>query len=233
MSDELKRAILTWQDILVNDAAYKSEVESRKDEITEWFKERIEQNRDALIRAAASQQMIVEKSRKVKGVRFGGGLTRPVIGEAEENRDIVGKIHLAPSGCVYCGWSWYGAGILYLDSGRMNDKRHHVCAIDGKSKSTFFVQFCPVCPSDVAAICGCEVRDLPDLVRHHFSSEEPYSGNHLLNRIDPMEWVVRNHLWEAVRFCTVACFSKKGYNTARKAVGLNAIKGWDCYRERD
>jgi hypothetical protein len=44
---------------------------------------------------------------------------------------------------------------------------------------------------DLAYMCGVEVSDLPELLQHwHNRDDEPYTGNSILNRIDPLEWAI-------------------------------------------
>jgi hypothetical protein len=42
-------------------------------------------------------------------------------------------------------------------------------------------------------MCGVEVEDLPDLLQNFGNRDDkPYTGNCILDRIDPLEWALRS-----------------------------------------
>lgn len=57
--------------------------------------------------------------------------------------------------------------------------------------STYRAMFMPRTAQDLALLCGCEIDGLPDVLQH-WSKEKDYVGNHLLNRLDPMDTLVKN-----------------------------------------
>lgn len=64
--------------------------------------------------------------------------------------------------------------------------------------ATYCVVFIPQTLEDLAAMAGCKVTDLPDVLQH-WQARRDFRGNHILNRIDPMAWVLRNP-WEQFNF---------------------------------
>lgn len=62
---------------------------------------------------------------------------------------------------------------------------------------------------DLAYLCGVEVSDLPDLLQHwHNRDDEPYTGNSILNRIDPLEWAIHPP-WQRESFMVKIYLSKR------------------------
>lgn len=68
--------------------------------------------------------------------------------------------------------------------------------------------FTPRDPSDIAALAGCDVTGLPDVIRN-WRREKPYVGNHLLDRIDPMLHRLQDP-WMKLHFCVSVFLSKSG-----------------------
>jgi len=80
--------------------------------------------------------------------------------------------------------------------------------------------FSPNCPGGLAALLGISVDQLPWQLRNwHRGGLDPYSGNHILDRCDPIDWVLKNP-WSALSFRVGIAFSKRGFNARRKALGL-------------
>lgn len=67
-------------------------------------------------------------------------------------------------------------------------------------------------------MCGCEVKDLPDILQY-WNKLKMYSGNSILSNVDPMEWVVENP-WKKLNLNVDVFLSKTAYNQLRKAEGL-------------
>lgn len=220
------------QAVLIN-AQYEQEVANRRDSIMLWIRKKIFANKDALVDACVRQSLLVENYRKVTGTIIGGGTCRPAISDDDVARDIVNKLEFLPSGRM-CGWgfNWYGGHVVWLHEDDLGDFRH-ACIIDGESKATFFVRLGTICPPDVAAVCGVSVDELPDLLRHHYYSDEPYSGNHLLSRLDPVDWAIENHVWKQLHFAVAGCFSRRAYNKRRRELDLPPITDWDQYKDND
>ena len=45
---------------------------------------------------------------------------------------------------------------------------------------------------------GCEIKDLPDVLQHWVHGDI-YSGNPILQKIDPVDWVIKNP-WSDLKF---------------------------------
>lgn len=67
---------------------------------------------------------------------------------------------------------------------------YHACYLD-KTKSSWRVQFLPRSADDLAILLGVARKDMPAFFKD-WSSERASSGNHLLNRLDPMINVIKD-----------------------------------------
>lgn len=77
---------------------------------------------------------------------------------------------------------------------------------------------------DLLYLTGCETpQELPDVLQHwyngSYSTAEMYTGNHLLARVDPMDWVASNP-WTELKFNVVIAIGKKYLNKTKKDLGI-------------
>lgn len=100
----------------------------------------------------------------------------------------------------------------------------YLCVING-SPAFMGGIFTPTTPEALATLCGCEVKDLPDVLQHWFKHEQ-YYGNCILDRVDPLEWVVKNP-WKNMNFDVVFYLSKSGYNQLRRKQKLKPNRFWE------
>lgn len=96
-------------------------------------------------------------------------------------------------------------------------RRGSFCAVNGKRTEHYFT-FTPWVAGDIALMCGCSVEDLPWQLQNWTRKQET-SGNYILERIDPKDWVLRNP-WSDIHFKVRVNVSQSGYNTLRKNAGL-------------
>ena len=82
------------------------------------------------------------------------------------------------------------------------------------AKATIRSRFAPTTAADLAALVGGTVADLPDVLQH-WSRERAYAGNHLLDRLDPVDTRVHNP-WRDIQFTVNVYFSKRGIAQVRK-----------------
>ena len=210
------------QALAVNKLA-REECEREGPNMKKWFEERVLANRKVLIDDAAAVNMTIKR---IVYNRSFGSLNEEAANDGENIvRLYVTKPGYIPNCCNstvvaereyhhYRGSTWF-------------------CPITD-AKTTLCAVFRIECPQDIAAVCGCEVDDLP-LFLQHYAMREPYSGNHLLDRVDPMEWVVTNQ-WGGTygQFHNLEVrvpFSKRGINMRRKELGLSRITDWENIRK--
>lgn len=89
------------------------------------------------------------------------------------------------------------------------------CYVTG-AKPTYRLYIQPGCPNDLALLTGTPVVDMPEYLQNWNPGDEPYTGNNILSRIDPMEWRVTNP-WNQISFCIEIPLSKNGLKKVLKA----------------
>lgn len=91
-------------------------------------------------------------------------------------------------------------------------------------KASITTVFTPNCPESLAFFCGMDIKDLPWQLQHWSNKDlEPYSGNSILNRLDPIDWCLNNP-WNKLTFRVGIAFSKRAFNARRKDLGLSHIE---------
>lgn len=91
------------------------------------------------------------------------------------------------------------------------------CCIDHDRRASVFCVIHPCSADGLSWLCGVEQDELPEPLRH-WTTEEPYTGNSLLNRIDPIHWHLVNP-WRQYLPSVVVPFSLTGYRKARAMIG--------------
>ena len=137
----------------------------------------------------------------------------------EDKLSSVTKNILTISTIEKCRWS--GNGILFH---RMSHSGYdRTCYLTG---SPIFIRayFTPNNAQALADLCNCSVEKLPDVLQY-WTNDSRYSGNYILNRVDPLEWVVENP-WQGLNLTVEIELSKAGYNQLRKREGLGPNKFW-------
>jgi len=188
------------------------EYEERKDEICEWWQKSVEKQKDRLIELAVRGELM---SSSVKYVQFGHERSDEQVNMVEWERG-----HF-PS--YFGGTSeraWLGKADFY--------KSKCYCPLTN-AVATLFLHFVPKTMHGLAAILNCKVKDLPDVLQHWWQGEE-YTGNSILDNIDPMEWVVKDP-WKKLRFNVVIPISRRAFKKLRKEFGLPPVN-FDEWPER-
>jgi hypothetical protein len=110
------------------------------------------------------------------------------------------EIHPITSGAWRFGT--YPNLVLVTDS---IDKR---CAVTD-AKATWRARFTPHTAEDLALLCGVAIEGLPEVL-HHWAKERAYAGNHLLDRLDPMDAQVDDP-WRKTDLSANIYLSKRAY----------------------
>ena len=88
------------------------------------------------------------------------------------------------------------------------------------------------CPEAVAALLGMKVEDLPWALQHFYDGEPPYSGNAILDRLDPQEWMLKNP-WVARMTLHIRIYqSKSAINARTKKLGLPRVNWADVLKSK-
>lgn len=183
------------------------EFKAREQEIRNFFYERLKKNQENILKAIAHGEMIAPQKDDVWGA----------LGDSPEtkNKNILRLLKSEDR------------EFLYRKVGKKlfteREDRHYGCYVNG-SKATIVAQIRPNTPEALALICDCEVSELPDVLQE-WLDVEIYSGNHLLQNVDPMEWVAKNP-WREMKFDIEVHLSKSAYNDLQKRYGVPANKFW-------
>lgn len=109
-----------------------------------------------------------------------------------------------------------GAGI---EIGTWNDERRCVmCGKDPSQRASVFTLIKPDNPRALALLCGIPARKLPWPLQHWWTSE-PYTGNSILDRIDPQDWRLDNP-WRHLELRICISLSKRAFSRLRRDHGL-------------
>lgn len=190
----------------------KREYDARRDEVFAWWRGAVEANRKALLDAAVTGTFPVHSDRfadlPVTGFKVGPRGTRDILRVSafdpdEVNYDLIGE-----------GVTRLGRQVTRKDSqGRERGTGRYRCAVTDRPAGTLAV-FRPENADDLAAMAGCAVDGLPDVLRH-WQHRQAYAGNHILERIDPLEWAATNP-WSKLTLRVAAFLSGVLYPAPKK-----------------
>ncbi len=208
------------------------EYKEKHEEVFEWLEKKVKANDKALLLAAAKGEWkvpcfesfeLLDKDDKTDSFKaqiektklqtrnalhqYAAKWPKDTYGAIRLDKDWVRKERANP-------WRWKPEFRTYQTS-------YLQCYLTGKV-ATVFTTFEPSCPEGIAALCGVEVKELPIWLQHWYSGHEPYSGNHILNRIEPSDWVLDNSWNRNFRVKVILSLSKKAFNQLLKEHGFPA-----------
>ena len=164
------------------------EFAARKDEIIKWYQKTLSNNAPALL------QMIAVKSRALKD------------GDKSDRSIVLGEIQ----GEEFRYGHYFG-----VNFGDINSKGKRLCYLT-EAAATYRALLKPETAADLAILAGCPVKSLPDVLQH-WTCSDPQIGNHLLNRMDPMDYEVENP-WRKISFEVNFYLSKRGLSRIEKDI---------------
>lgn len=193
---------------IINDKL-QEEYNNEKDSVIKWLENALIKNVDFLYECIAHGKLILN-------TRVHNDFCNE---EKKENKNILElSIPERVNGSLF-----WRKGNIYIkkDLGYYSNKKY--CYRNGK-EATLIAIFKPMCPTDLATLCGCKVENMPIPLQHWYMWKS-YSGNSILDRVDPMEWVVKNP-WDDYCFNIIVYFSKSTYSDIRKLHKLEPDKFW-------
>lgn len=183
------------------------EFSERKLEIFDWWKERIESNIDTLLAYAHHDSIYHVRpfnptfggswldgdyaEEKLEKYRFSGMV--PQKRDPEDSLYEFGRLDSAMH-TISQGWVSKRGG-------------YHSCYLTG-AKPTWKLYMIPGSVEDLCLMTGCSKDELPEVLRHWQPGRDPYVGNSILSRIDPLEWRLDNP-WEQASFAIRIYLSKR------------------------
>lgn len=195
------------------------EFEARKDEITDWWKKTIEKNIDLIYSMAVVPEVWRPKAMALypQSEIAGGGWIHKNYFQFTQVCDTKDYTHHASL-----------KEPVWLTQGYRSRGDNFTCYINGTA-SSHRVEVRPQTAADLAYLARCEISDLPDVLQHWCASST-HAGNHLLNRIDPMAWVLHNP-WEKLSFGVVLHLSTRALRKLEK--DYTPPEGWERPKKED
>lgn len=196
------------------------EYDAREKEIMAWYRKAVDANRENLMAYAGMESIWVEVPHELMHGKVGAQYHR-----GNRNSPDYRTFHQFASRHTYAeGTNAGGAGFGYSFLGAWPRVGGPRCWITD-AKASYFQTFAPASAEEIAVLAGCQVSDLPDVIQHWTKRQED-RGNHILDRIDPMNWHAHNP-WLRMNFGLVIALSKIGAKKcaalARNPQGLDVI----------
>lgn len=190
----------------------KDEFEARKDEVFSWVKSRIEQNLERISKDILREILSKEKTEhpcdfymtELKGDWHEHMSPRGTIVFVKDRKAAFRR----PGSCISPLWNNADAG----------------CWFSEDAPCSYLIKARAIEMEDLLYLTGCEsAEELPDVLRHwhnsDYGSAGMYRGNHILDRIDPMDWVVSSP-WDELRFSPLIGIGKKYLSKVKKELGI-------------
>lgn len=181
------------------------EYDQRKEEIKKWFRERVEANVEALYAMTLQDACYIQlegdrRPMRISGTyRTGKGVIRYRLSQLYDKAGYSKNITWIPHG-------------ISLDTGWIGSKVH--CHFNGAAAS-WVLNVAPQTVEDLALMTGVEVADLPDVLQN-WSSDQDYKGNAILDRIDPVAWMLSNPWISRCNFAVNLWLSTSALKSFRK-----------------
>ena len=195
-----------------------AEYKARKDEIRAWYLAAVEKNLPTILSWAAHPEIWVDDPHlndTFSSLSATSGLVRCGDPKSKTFKHAAHTILLRRELANMDSYSRLGrAGSNFLGEWKSGNP---FCMVTG-ARGSYEVCISPACAEDLAIIANCSVAELPDVLQH-WNLAEPYRGNSILDRIDPMVWVAHNP-WTKLNFSLVFGLSKRGLAQVQKAPGF-------------
>lgn len=197
------------------------EFAAKRATITSWYRKRVERNMAFIWRAVARGELIAPttawKSHEEHGF--------PAEDELRWKEGNILHQKQAPKynpfhprdGVKFGGWD--------------HDRHHNVCAIDPPTRANVFTSIEPDNPRALALLMGLSEKKLPWPLQH-WTTREPYTGNCILDRVDPQDSRLDDP-WRHLDLSVSIALSKRAYNRLRKEHGLSPAAVAAVEKERD
>lgn len=178
--------------------------------ILSWYRKRIERNMTVLWKAVACGKLVAPVTAWKSDEDHGF----PAEDELRWKTDNILHQKAAPmynpfhprDGVQFGGWDY--------------DRRQNTCALDPPTRANVFTHIVPDNARALAQLMGIPEKKLPWPLQH-WTTHEPYTGNSILDRIDPQDSRLDDP-WRHLDLSIHVSLSKRAYNRLRKEHGLPA-----------
>lgn len=185
----------------------KREFAERETEVKAWYTKRVLANLPTLLTWINSEHIWLNEGKygSFDRNRVGGFLVHLDLDEDESEKDTRGEkkrrtvrmfmrkhdLTIPSSKLDLMDLAQRWGGINLGGWRQVNRSSGHPTCVVNQAKASMQYAFRPSQPEHLAALCGCKVEELPDVLQHWYLAD-PYRGNSILDRIDPMIWRVDN-----------------------------------------
>jgi len=190
--------------------------------IVAWYRARIERNMPFIWKAVATGQLIAPvtewMSREDHGFPSEDKLRwkeRNILSQKQAPK--YNPFYTPRQSISFGGWD--------------KDKNHNVCALDPPTRATVFTNISPDNPRALALLMGISEKKLPWPLQH-WTTREPYTGNSILDRIDPQDSRLDDP-WRHLDLSLTITLSKRAYNRLRKEHDLPSAEPKDSETDTD
>lgn len=177
------------------------EFTARKDDVNEWVRTHIEQNLERICKDILRY--------KYEGVKEAHGCQVALVPIAEsDNIKTYDAYRFAKQ---------RGRKPIYYTPATTG------CWFAEDAPCSYLMRISPIDLKDLLYLVGCDNADeLPDVLQNWRSNgwDGPTTGNHILDRVDPMDWVVKNP-WGDLHFNVLIGIGKKHLSKVKKELGVD------------
>lgn len=195
-----------------------AEYEREHEKVLEWCQQRVKENRAYLLEACASGELILPhitfKSAAYNEPEHESFPRQDELlqGEHDALRQKVGK------SLYECFKGFIGPKQLLLGRYSNRGRSRWLCAVQPDTTASVFSIIEPTCSEALGAIFKVSVSEMPFGLQN-WSVDEPYTGNSILDRLDPSDWVLENP-WRKLNLKVYVSLSKTAINEMRRRLDL-------------
>lgn len=208
------------------------EFKEKREEVVEWWRERVMARTEIL----ASAMMVGEFKGSTHQHSREPGWGRCF--EVDEFECNILQLKYRPEGLLDCDDGWWrkrerdGRVVIgeffeqEIKRGWRRSRyiRHFLCC-KRFVKACVYGYFTVNTARSIAAVAGCLLEELPIFLQN-YRQLDPYGGNSILDRLDPMDWAIKDP-WRELKLGVSIWMCKRAFNERRQEKGLSAFKEED------
>lgn len=191
------------------------EYEARKEEVRAWVRERITTNINNLLPFTTVDE--VYRTKTARGFVREGSLERYRFAETQpiKTREVSDDWRTRGKVSHKTDWDAFIETVAEFPRRSAENGWEFECYLND-CKAYWFTIIKPRSIEEIAFMCGVTVDELPDILKFwRHRNDEPYTGNSILNRIDPLEWALTTP-WEKENFAVRIYLSKRARSKLQK-----------------
>lgn len=198
-----------------------AEFEESVDWVLKWYRKKVMDRRGWIIERSVLGEFVVQRE---QGIRDIG--SKALDGERRIASKNIVNVRLGNDYTSARGWGHIYRAIHMDPAPRGTKGSYYECAETQALSIDYHAIFRPQTAEELALILGRPFESLPwQLQRWSFCHDPKYTGNSMLERCDPSDWVLQNP-WSAdgpgqsMGMEVIVHLSRRGVNAVRKRLGL-------------